>query len=585
MRTQRTNHLIRSLTLFLAAIAGLLMAMQANGATFIVNNTADSGAGSMRQAILDANANPGSDTIEFQIPGSGVHTIQPLTALPFITEALTVNGTLPEGGPGIELNGSLSAPGPMAYGQTPGLTLSNHLGSTVRGLIVNEFSHGGILILAGGSHVVAGNYIGTDATGTIARGNGSGASVFIWSGVVVANSSANRIGGLPDNPDPADRNILSGNYFGGIEVLGFASGDPFFSPGPADNNLIVGNYMGTGVTGTEDLRNIYGVYTEVANNNEVANNLTTHNYRNIGMIYSSENIVRDNVSEDAGNQGIILGWNCDNNYVFGNTIKDSAREGIEIFGSFENNPDFSSDFNVIEGNEVIGSSWGDLNPGGILISAGSHNIIIENVVRDGHASGIHLWAGPYETGHNIINGNIIFNNARSGIEVTGVVGSTDPFGNLISSNSIFLNDALGIDLTIYPPLLNDGVTANDPLDADAGPNMLQNFPVLSSRSVWNPAQVVAKGILNSAPNTTYVIELFASAEADSSGHGEGEQFIGSTTVTTDANGFAKFTAPTGVSNLVGDGQIAFLTATATDSEGNTSEFSEALLIKLKGRGR
>jgi hypothetical protein len=94
--------------------------------------------------------------------------------------------------------------------------------------------------------------------------------------------------------------------------------------------------------------------------------------------------------------------------------------------------------------------------------------------------------------------------------------------------------------------------------------------------------VVAKGTLDSAPNTTYVIELFASTEADPSGHGEGEQFIGSISVTTNANGFAEFTAPTGVSTLVGDGRTAFLTATATDPDGNTSEFSLALEVEREG---
>ena len=152
--------------------------------------------------------------------------------------------------------------------------------------------------------------------------------------------------------------------------------------------------------------------------------------------------------------------------------------------------------------------------------------------------------------------------------------------NTITGNSVYANDGLGINLGIGFGAYD--VTPNDPLDADAGPNMLQNFPVLSSRSVWNPAQVVAKGVLDSAPNTTYSIELFASAEADSSGHGEGEQIIGSISVTTNANGFAKFTAPTGVSTLVGDGKTVFLTATATDPDGNTSEFSPALEVERKG---
>jgi hypothetical protein len=570
---------------FIIALCLLGLAGQTIAATFVVTTSLDSGPGSFRQAILDANGNPGPDDIDFNIPGPGVHTIQPLTALPFVTEPVTVDGSLPGGSPGIELDGSLSAPGPMVNGETPGLTLSNHLGSTVRGLIVNEFSHGGILVLAGGSHVIAGNYLGTDATGTIAAGNGSGGGGFIWSGVVVTNSSDNRIGGLPDGPDPADRNVLSGNAFGGIEVLGFVSADPLFSPGPADNNVIAGNHVGTDVTGTNNLGNVhYGIYMEASNNNDVASNLAAHNNRNIAVAFGLENIVRDNVVEDAGNQGIILAFNSDENVVSDNIVLDSAREGIEIFGTFGNIPALSSDSNVIEGNEVTGSSWGDPVVGAILIQGGTNNIIRENTVSEGFASGIHFPNGPIDTSNNTIEGNIIFDNARSGIEIHEIAGFPGQVvGNLISANSVFSNDALGIDLSFFVPTIVDGVTPNDPLDVDTGPNMLQNFPVLSSRSVWNPAQVVAKGVLESAPNTTYVIELFASAEADPSGHGEGEQFIGSISATTNKKGFARFTAPTGVSNLVGDGQTAFLTATATDPDGNTSEFGPALQIERVGR--
>ncbi|HEU5249882.1 MAG TPA: hypothetical protein VFW15_07830, partial [Thermoanaerobaculia bacterium] len=58
----------------------------AAAATFVVVNTSDSGAGSLRQAILDANAAPGADLIGFSIPGPGVHTISPLSSLPALTD-------------------------------------------------------------------------------------------------------------------------------------------------------------------------------------------------------------------------------------------------------------------------------------------------------------------------------------------------------------------------------------------------------------------------------------------------------------------------------------------------------------------
>ena len=69
-----------------------LTALAATATTYTVTTTADSGAGSLRQAILDANTNAGADTIAFDIPGSGIHTITPLTALPAITQSLTIDG-------------------------------------------------------------------------------------------------------------------------------------------------------------------------------------------------------------------------------------------------------------------------------------------------------------------------------------------------------------------------------------------------------------------------------------------------------------------------------------------------------------
>src|SRR5262244_1177599 len=70
----------------------LFLAVPLSAATFTVTNTADSGPGSLRQAILDANANAGEDTIAFAIPGGGVHTIQPTSPLPAITDPVVVNG-------------------------------------------------------------------------------------------------------------------------------------------------------------------------------------------------------------------------------------------------------------------------------------------------------------------------------------------------------------------------------------------------------------------------------------------------------------------------------------------------------------
>ena len=66
---------------------------------------------------------------------------------------------------------------PLSDNRAPGLVLSSHVGSTVRGLVVNRFTHAGLLIESGGGHTVVGNYVGTDVSGTVALGNRHGIAV------------------------------------------------------------------------------------------------------------------------------------------------------------------------------------------------------------------------------------------------------------------------------------------------------------------------------------------------------------------------------------------------------------------------
>ena len=132
-------------------------------------------------------------------------------------------------------------------------------------------------------------------------------------------------------------------------------------------------------------------------------------------------------------------------------------------------------------------------------------------------------------------------------------------GNIIVRNSIFSNGGLGIDLGVT------GITPNDTGDTDTGANDLLNFPVLTSATP-NGAQTTVQGTFNSLPQVaTFSIEIFANAACDPSGNGEGQTFIAATNVTTDASGNATFsvTIPS----------AAVYTATATNSVGNTSEFS------------
>jgi hypothetical protein len=189
-------------------------------------NTNDSGQGSLRQVILNANAIAGADTVRFELTGAATYTIQPLTALPIVTDPLTIDGTTQAGfggAPIVELDGAAVS---IGLEITAG-------SSTVRGLVINGFSEG-IMLDTGGNNVVQGNYIGTNLAGTGDLGN-------LNNGILIQDSANNTIGGTT----AAQRNIISGNDGDGIRITGPAS----------DGNTVQGNYIGTDVSGALDVGN------------------------------------------------------------------------------------------------------------------------------------------------------------------------------------------------------------------------------------------------------------------------------------------------------------------------------------------
>jgi VCBS repeat-containing protein len=195
---------------------------------YAVTNINDSGAGSLRQALLDANANAGLDTITFNIAGGGIHTIAPLSALPDITEAVVIDATSQPGYAGtpvIELNGA------SAGNNRSGLTLdSGSDGSTIRGLAINRFGGDGIHVTHSSGNLIEYNFIGTDPTGTLAQGNGG-------DGIEIYFYATNNI---------IRYNVISANTWG--ISIGIGSVEDAL-------NLIQANKIGTDVTGTLPLGN------------------------------------------------------------------------------------------------------------------------------------------------------------------------------------------------------------------------------------------------------------------------------------------------------------------------------------------
>ena len=96
-----------------------------------------------------------------------------------------------------------------------------------------------------------------------------------------------------------------------------------------------------------------------------------------------------------------------------------------------------------------------------------------------------------------------------------------------------------------------GVTPNDPQDPDPGPNLLQNFPIITSATTPDGSSASIQGTLNSNPNDSFTIQFFSSPEADPSGYGEGKTYLGQTNVTVNAGGNAAFSFSANVSVAAG----------------------------------
>lgn len=344
----------------------------------------------------------------------------------------------------------------------------------------------------------------------------------------------------------------------GIAVLGEGKG----------GNVIEGNYIGTNLAGTASFgpgqQISYGVIVRndgnVIQRNVISDCSGGILLQNVGQGDSSNNLIRNNsLGTDWTGMVDLSQTNSRYGVFFINAGNSNRIEGNVLSGNDEGGMIIDSDNNVVVGNKIGVAADGHTPLGnglGVWISGGSHNTI------GGTAAGA---------------ANVIASNKSWGVFVRdfifeGAVVSTAT-DNAIRGNSIYGNGLLGINLSVPgdPP---NGVTLNDPGDADTGANNLQNFPVINSATSVLGV-LVANVSLNSRPNTQYVIDFYASAAADPTGYGEGQRYLGSKVVTTDAAGNVSATSLSLSCTLL-RGEV--LTATATDPAGNTSEFSKAVPI-------
>jgi titin len=453
-------------------------------------------------------------------------------------------------------------------------------GSASERNIISGNTEAGVLFEGPGAtgNTAAGNFIGTDASGMLARGN--------LIGVRVSNGASDNAVGTLGTGNVIAASGADGVLLTGSDTLG---------------NFVVGNAIGTDAGHTLHLANGHdGVaIDDGAHQNVVAGNASKYNgrsgvYLGIGVYgttvggvdASKRNVLSGNTlyGVEIGHQGgdaVTSGNTVQGNYI-GTTDTGRAADpngiGVLLQGEARGNligGTAAGAGNLISGNTNYGvalvdpgvsgnhvqrnrigtnvAGTGALGNGlsGVFINVGAHN----NQIGSGPAGAINS------------RGNVIAYNGADGVTVGSSGLGNGCVGNSIRGNSIFSNSDLGIDLA------DDGVTPNDPLDRDRGPNGLQNTPLLTSAMAVSGGTEVS-GTLQSRPNTRYTLDFYASPSADPSGYGEGKKYLGRVEVTTDASGVATFSSVLATSAPAG----WVIASTATDRSGNTSEFSPALVL-------
>ena len=528
-------------------------------ATFTVTNANDSGSGSLRAVLTAANSNNNPndmDIINFNIPGSEVHTIAPLSALPAITEKATINGYSQPGAVAntavspnpfngiikIEISGQNIEGDGAPSGQASGLGVLAE-DSIVKGLSIFDFSgvtddvafyNANLALIAEGSKA-QGNYLGVRADG-MTRGPGKN-----YTTLFVGGTDA-EVGGS----NPADRNIISNRESPKIAAAAIMS--------QAQGVIIRGNYIGMAKDGVTDLT------PEPADATGFTVPLTI---------------------------GINIIGAVDNN---GNsTIGGSVTGQANLISGAEGNLVLSSSDNIVQGNYVGTDYTGSVNAG-ITNGAGVINSVTSGNLVGGTQAG---------------QGNTIAGVAGAGVLIGSVSNNgTELFspdklsvlGNTIKDIKIydyaaFGDSNLGIDLismidesnppNYEPDIFTDqGPNPNDAGDSDGGANHYMNYPVLkTAKQVGNQLTITYDLDASDSPSNTYRVEFFANNASTIFGHGPGETYLGAaTSATPGTNKTVTLTVNGDVTNLALSATNTAIDNTTSSGFGSTSEFARNISI-------
>ncbi len=634
---------------------------------------------SLREAIIAANNTPNSvlsqDHISFNLTGpttAGMHVIRLVADLPVITGATTIDGsTAPDylGTPTVRIDGGgtskgfdfqaganysvinalaitgmkfsgidiatsnvvvtrnfIGTTGTAAAGnQTVGIGIYgafNEIGRANAGNVISGNLNSGVFIngAAATRNKVVGNFIGTDATGTVAVANGR-------DGVLLSDAGIqNTIGASVVD----QRNIISGNVWCGIELVGTTAQTDILNnyigtdvsgmfaisngqsgiclwngaannfigrSGAGNGNLISGN-VGNGILLSGDLRssNTNTIENNFVGVNAAGDTALPNQRRGIsienaqgtligGLTQASRNIVSGNALEN-----IYLFMQADTTTIQGNFIGLNALGNDKVnLGNSSNGIGIEGATNTQIGGTQIGAAnyiGGNTNVAnladGIYVNGGVNTTIEGNYIGIGldgvtEVPNFHGGIVLNNTSNARVGGTLRESSNRIANNQVGVRVAGSSNNVAILGNQIYANLLLGIDLA--PSVNGDSVTGNDLGDADTGANGYQNFPIIDS-AVLSQTSLLISGALNSNANTNYRIEFFANALLDA-GNSQGRILLGSADVATDNFGNARFTNLQLPINGLQPQQAISATATEILSNsqfGGTSELSSAVQI-------
>lgn len=488
---------------------------------------------------------------------------------------------------GPDANGTNAFVPANTNGLASGITIQSSSDNLIGGLtaakrnLISGIDGTGISVSNGATrNLVQGNYIGVDVTGSVRLTDGSG-NAYQRIGVYIQNAGGNTVGGTSAGAG----NLISGNLDYGV-----------FVQDESTNNLVQGNFIGTNVLGAAAIPN---------------SNAGVFLYRPTGSATSADNTIGGTTPAArnviSGNEpyGVVVGSRATGSLVQGNYIGTNASGTLAVANTYGvtvtqatgssvgGDPLLSpSARNVISGNRLTGIYLGFLNNG---VAGGTGVNVLGNYIgtdvtgdnplgnsRDGVFVEV-------QSASDTIQSNRVAYNGDNGIRIPNVsdVPGTPGVQIQIVDNLIYANTSLGIDLG------DVGVTPNDPLDADVGANLQQNFPELTSfapsssigladklgrQAGSSTPSIVVSGILRSSPNQKFTVNwYFSKGQCTSNQQSSPQLKVGKISdVMTDSNGVGPFKIdpfdfPVGTTSGV-------INCTAIDSVGNTSEFSACLSV-------